>query len=276
MNLAAGPTSPHALLEIAVEVAREAARLIVAERPAGGPTVTATKSSATDIVTEMDRRAESLIGRRLAERRPDDGFLGEESGARQGRSGITWVVDPIDGTVNYLYEIPAYAVSIAARDGDRVVAGVVINARSGEEWTAVRGGGAFVDGRPTRVNAAVDLPLALVATGFGYDPQRRARQASVLQQVLPRVRDVRRAGAASLDLCAVACGRVDAYYEQGLQPWDLAAGGLIAEEAGARVGGLGGRPAGEAFVLAAPRELFETLDGLLAALGADRVGPSPE
>jgi myo-inositol-1(or 4)-monophosphatase len=268
---ATGQTPPQTLLEIAVEVAHEAARLIVEERPAGGPTVAATKSSATDIVTEMDRRAEALIARRLAAHRPGDGFLGEEGGARQGSSGITWVVDPIDGTVNYLYEIPAYAVSIAARDGDQVVAGVVVNARSGEMWTAARGGGALLDGRPIHVNAAADLSQALIATGFGYDSARRTRQAAVLQQVLPRVRDVRRAGAASLDLCAVACGRVDGYYEQGLKPWDLAAGGLIAEEAGARVGGLAGKPAGEALVLAAPPGLFEPLEALLAAHGADRV-----
>jgi myo-inositol-1(or 4)-monophosphatase len=273
---AAGPTPPQTLLEIAVAVAREAARLIVDERPTGGPTVAATKSSATDIVTEMDRRAEALIARRLAAHRPDDGFLGEESGARPGSSGITWVVDPIDGTVNYLYEIPSYAVSIAARDGDQVVAGVVVNARSGEVWTASRGDGAFLDGRPVRVNSAPDLSLALIATGFGYDSARRGRQASVLQQVLPRVRDVRRAGAASLDLCAVACGRVDGYYEQGLKPWDLAAGGLIAQEAGARVAGLGGKPAGEALVLAAPPGLFESLGGLLESLGADCDGPPTE
>ena len=185
---------------------------------------------------------------------------------------MTWVVDPIDGTVNYLYEIPAYAVSVAARIGDQVVAGAVVNPVTGETWTAVRGQGAWLDGEPIRVNAAPELAMALVATGFGYAAERRARQAEVLRSVLPVVRDVRRAGAASLDLCALACGRVDGYYEQGLKPWDLAAGGLVAEEAGATVGGLRGRPAGEAMVVAAPPGLFEALESLLSGLDADGLG----
>lgn len=261
----------HALLDLAVDVAREAARLVVDERPPGQLGVAATKSSATDIVTVMDQRSEALILDRIIAARPDDGFLGEEGADREGTSGVTWVVDPIDGTVNYLYEIPGFAVSVAARVGDEVVVGVVVNPVSGETWTAVRGAGAFLDGRPIRVNAAPELSQALVATGFGYSPARRARQADVLRAVVPVVRDVRRFGAASLDLCALACGRVDGYYEQGLKPWDLAAGGLIAEEAGAVVGGLSGRPAGEELVVAAPPELFRRLAELLAGLDADRV-----
>jgi myo-inositol-1(or 4)-monophosphatase len=146
-----------------------------------------------------------------------------------------------------------------------------VNPTSGETWTAARGRGALLDGAPIRVNAALPMDMALVATGFGYQPARRARQAEVLRAVLPRIRDVRRMGAASLDLCALACGRVDAYYEQGLMPWDLAAGGLIAEEAGAVVGGLDGRPAGEALVVAAAPGLFEPLARLLAGLRADEV-----
>lgn len=262
---------PAGLLALALAAAREAARLVVDERPDGRLDVAATKSTATDIVTEMDRRSEELVVARILADRPDDGFLGEEGASREGTSGVTWVIDPIDGTVNYLYEIPSYAVSVAARVGDEVVAGAVVNPASGETWTATRGGGAFLDGRPVRVNASPGLAMALVATGFGYAAERRARQAEILRVVLPQVRDVRRAGAASLDLCALACGRIDAYYEQGLKPWDLAAGGLVAAEAGALVGGLRGRPAGEALVVAAPPGLFEELADLLTELDADRV-----
>jgi myo-inositol-1(or 4)-monophosphatase len=265
-----GP-DPAGLLALALAAAREAARLVVDERPDGRLDVAATKSTATDIVTEMDRRSEQLVVERILADRPDDGFLGEEGASREGTSGVTWVIDPIDGTVNYLYEIPSYAVSVAARVGGEVVAGAVVNPASGETWTATRGGGAFLDGRPVRVNASPGLAMALVATGFGYAAERRARQAEILRVVLPQVRDVRRAGAASLDLCALACGRIDAYYEQGLKPWDLAAGGLVAAEAGALVGGLRGRPAGEALVVAAPPGLFEELADLLTELDADRV-----
>ncbi len=272
MSAARGTGEWGALLEVALDAAGAAGRLIVDERPRGPLEVTATKSSATDIVTVMDQRAERLVVDRITAARPDDGFLGEEGAATEGTSGVTWVVDPIDGTVNYLYEIPAYAVSVAARIGDQVVAGAVVNPVTGETWTAVRGQGAWLDGEPIRVNVAPDLAMALVATGFGYAAQRRARQAEVLRSVLPVVRDVRRAGAASLDLCALACGRVDGYYEQGLKPWDLAAGGLVAEEAGATVGGLLGRPAGEAMVVAAPPGLFEPLENLLTGLDADGLG----
>jgi myo-inositol-1(or 4)-monophosphatase len=264
-----------ALLALALDAATLAARLVVDERPRGPLEVTATKSSATDIVTVMDQRAERAIVEHITSARPDDGFLGEEGSSAAGTSGVTWVIDPIDGTVNYLYEIPSYAVSVAASVDGRVVAGAVVNPVSGERWTAARGQGAWLDGRPIHVNAAPALDMALVATGFGYEPGRRARQAEILRTVLPRVRDVRRAGAASLDLCAVACGRVDGYYEQGLKPWDLAAGGLVAEEAGAVVGGLRGAPAGEALVVAAPPGLYEPLAALLTELRADRVGPGP-
>lgn len=260
--------SPEDLLTVAVAAAREAARLVVEQRPASLG-VAATKSSATDVVTVMDQRAESLLVERISAARPDDGFLGEEGAARSGSSGVTWVLDPIDGTVNYLYAIPSFAVSVAARVGDEVVAGAVVNPTTGELFTAVRGGGAYLDGRPVRVNPPPELAMALVGTGFGYDPVQRARQGEVLRQLLPRVRDVRRAGAASLDLCALACGRLDGYYEQGLKPWDLAAGGLIAAEAGAVVQGLRGRPAGEALVVAAPPGLIEPLTELLTALDAD-------
>lgn len=258
------------LLALAKDAALAAASLLTERRPPGELEVTATKSSATDIVTVMDQAAERLLVEHIGSARPDDGFLGEEGADVAGTSGVTWVLDPIDGTVNYLYGIPGYGVSVGARLGAEVVAGVVVNPATGEVWSARRGHGAFLDGQQVRVNPAPDLAMALVATGFGYDPGRRARQAEVLRAVIPRIRDIRRAGAASLDLCAVACGRVDGYFERGLKPWDLAAGGLIAAEAGARVGGLGGRPAGEDLVLAAPPGLFEPLEKILSELAADR------
>jgi myo-inositol-1(or 4)-monophosphatase len=259
------------LLALAEDAARTAGRLLVERRPPGDLQVTKTKSSATDIVTEMDQASERLLVEHISAARPDDGFLGEEGADRAGSSGVAWVIDPIDGTVNYLYEIPAFAVSIGVRVGDEVAVGVVHNPVTGELWAARRGHGATLDGRPIRVNAAPDLAMALVATGFGYQSARRARQAEVLRAVLPQIRDIRRFGAASLDLCGVACGRVDGYYEQGLAPWDLAAGGLIAAEAGARVAGLRGRPAGADLVVAAPPGLFEPLEELLAGLDADKI-----
>lgn len=265
-----GPPDPRALLAIAVDAATSAARLVVDERPRRLE-VTQTKSSATDIVTEMDQRSERAIVEHISAARPGDGFLGEEGAAHEGTTGVTWVIDPIDGTVNYLYEIPSYAVSVAARDGEGVVVGAVVNPVSGETWTAVRGGGAFLDGRPLRLGTPPALEMALVATGFGYGRGRRARQAEILQSVLPRVRDIRRAGAASLDLCTLATGRVDAFYEQGLKPWDLAAGGLVAAEAGAVVAGLPGKAAGEALVVAAAPGLYEPLAELLAGLAADEL-----
>jgi len=258
------------LLTLAEEAARAAGRLIVQGRPDRAVEVTATKSSATDIVTEMDQASERLLVEHIRAVRPDDGFLGEEGADEAGTSGVTWVIDPIDGTVNYLYQLPGFAVSVGVRIGDEIVAGAVVNPTSGEVWTARRGHGAWLDGRPIHVNEPPPLAMALVATGFGYDSERRRRQAQVLTSVLPKIRDMRRFGCASIDLCALACGRVDGYYEQGLKPWDLAAGGLIATEAGAVVGGLAGRPAGESLVVAAPPGLFEQLEGLLRGLDADR------
>ncbi|MGZ4596410.1 MAG: inositol monophosphatase family protein [Actinomycetes bacterium] len=257
------------LLLLAEEVAREAGRLIVERRPAS--LRVSSKSTDTDPVTEMDQASERLLVERIRAVRPDDGFLGEEGAAVEGTSGVTWVMDPIDGTVNYLYSIPAYAVSVGVRYDSEVVAGAVVNPVTDEVWTARRGHGARLNGEPIVVNPAPDLAMALIATGFGYDAARRARQADVLRQLVPQIRDVRRAGSAALDLCGVACGRVDGYYEVGLNPWDLAAGGLIATEAGAIVQGLRGRAAGEGMVVAAPPGLFEPLEQLLAGLDADQV-----
>jgi myo-inositol-1(or 4)-monophosphatase len=262
---------PEDLLELATEVAGEAGKLLVERRPPGAIEV-GTKSSPTDVVTVMDTAAERFIVDALLRARPDDAVLGEEGGAsRPTGTGVRWVIDPIDGTVNYLYRLPPYAVSIAAEVDGTVVAGVVHAPELGETFTASRGGGAFLNGARLRVSASPPSPdRALVATGFGYEATHRARQAQVLAGLLPRVRDMRRLGAASVDLCYVAAGRVDAYYERGLNAWDLAAGGLVAAEAGAVVRGLAGRPAGPDLVLAAPPGLFEQLHDLLARLGADR------
>ncbi len=229
-----------------------------------GVTTAATKSSPTDVVTAMDRASEQLIVRRLLEARPEDGILGEEGAARTGTSGVCWVIDPLDGTVNYLYGLPPWAVSIAAEVDGSVVAGVVHAPMLDDVWTAVRGGGAWLGGMQLCGSQRTDLAQAMCATGFGYEASRRTRQAAVLTRVLPRVRDIRRYGAASIDLCLAAGGIVDVYYERGLHPWDLAAGGLVAEEAGLTVCGLDGRPAGIDLVVAAPPALAVPLLALLS------------
>jgi myo-inositol-1(or 4)-monophosphatase len=229
-----------------------------------------TKSTATDVVTSMDTAAERLITDGLAGARPGDAVLAEEGGPRPGGSGVRWIVDPIDGTVNYLYGIPQYAVSLAAEVAGRVEVGVVYDAAKDVLYRAVRGGGAFADGRPVHCSQPAELALSLIATGFGYEARRRARQAEVLRRVLPAVRDIRRQGAAALDLAAVACGQVDGFFERGLSAWDLAAGELIAVEAGAIVGGLAGRPAGPDLVIAAAPTVFAALHDLLSRAGADR------
>ncbi|MFQ6170613.1 inositol monophosphatase family protein [Oryzobacter sp. R7] len=234
------------LEDVARRVVLEAGRLVVDERPA--ELGVAAKSSATDPVTVMDQRSQELVLRRLAGLRPDDGVLGEEEGGRRGTSGVTWVVDPIDGTVNYLYDIPTYAVSLAAVVGDpttpgawQPVAGAVLSAATGELFHAHLGGGARLTTggatRGLRVTGADDLAVALVGTGFGYDADLRRRQAALLAELLPQVRDIRRMGSAALDLCFLAAGRLDAYYETALNAWDRAAGELVAREAGAVVGG---------------------------------------
>ncbi|WP_040320629.1 inositol monophosphatase family protein [Aeromicrobium marinum] len=259
-----------ALLELAVSTGREAADFIRHRRPAGRVDVAATKSSATDVVTEIDRATEELIRERILGSRPHDGFVGEEGQDVAGSSGVDWVVDPIDGTVNFVYGIAAYAVSIAARRDGRVVAGYVVNVASGEQWAAEVGQGAWwLDGDERRPVVAPDPPTldrALVATGFSYDPRTRARQGAAVASLLPQVRDIRRAGAAALDLCAVADGRVDAYVEQGLHAWDLAAGGLVASEAGLTVTGLDG-PADQRLVVAAHPELIGEFLAAVRACG---------
>ncbi len=260
-----------ALLSLAVELVRRAGSLVVAGRAGAGDGVT-TKSTPTDVVTEMDRAAERLVVDALRERRPGDGVLGEEGGESRGDSGVRWVLDPIDGTVNYLYDLPAYAVSLAAEVDGVVAVGAVYNPASDELWTATRGEGAWLGGRRLRGSTVTAMEQALVATGFGYDSERRRAQGAVVAELLPQIRDIRRFGAASLDLCSAAAGRVDAYFERGLAPWDLAAGGLIAAEAGLLVTGLRGAPAGADLVLAAPPALHRALHDRLVTLDAD-AGP---
>lgn len=236
-------------LALAERLARAAGALLL-ERYRGPASGVSEKSSRTDMVSDADRDAETLIRELLAAERPDDGLLGEEGSQAEGASGRRWVVDPLDGTTNYLYRFPAWAVSVALEDGDGSLVGVVHDPLHGETYTAGRGEGAQLDGERIAVSGAKDLGTALIGTGFGYDADRRALQAEVLRRVLPQVRDVRRAGAAALDLCMVACGRLDGYYERGLNSWDWAAGSLIASEAGAAVLPLSGEPFG--LVAAAP------------------------
>jgi myo-inositol-1(or 4)-monophosphatase len=268
---AANPVDPAELLALARDVVARAAALITTARTEALGDVSS-KSSPTDPVTAADRAAERFVVDTLLAARPTDGVLGEEGAERPGTSGVRWVVDPIDGTVNFLYGIPAYAVSLAAEVDGVTMAGVVRNVVTGEEWTATRGGGAYRDQTRLRGSSAVRLDRALVGTGFGYDAERRRHQARVVAEVLPRVRDIRRIGSAALDLCAAAEGRLDAYYERGLSPWDLAAGELVAAEAGLRVTGLRGRPPGEAMTLAAPPALHAPLHDLLVELDADEAG----
>jgi fructose-1,6-bisphosphatase/inositol monophosphatase family enzyme len=268
---------PGELLDLAREVAGEAARVLAERRPAGPlgrPEVAATKSSPTDVVTEMDQASEALIRRRLLAARPGDAVLGEEGG-QTGGGLVRWVVDPLDGTVNYLYGLADWAVSIAAEVEGTVVAGVVAVPSRDEVFCASRGGGAWLRAgeRPPvalRCNSGVPLAQALVGTGFGYEAKRRVVQGEVVAAVLPRVRDIRRGGSCAVDLCSVAAGRLDAFYERGVNYWDYAAGGLVATEAGARLGGLAGRPASPSMAIAAEPSLYGQLHGLLAGLDPER------
>jgi myo-inositol-1(or 4)-monophosphatase len=222
-----------------------------------------TKSSATDMVSEVDREAEAFVTRALAESRPDDGLLGEEGASRPSTSGVRWVVDPLDGTTNFLFGIPAFSVSLAAQWQGETVFGVVIDPGRREEWRAARGRGAYLNDEPCQVAAGrSDLSTALIGTGFNYDARRRTQQAELLQTLIAEVRDIRRFGSAALDLCWVAGGRLDGYYEWGLNEWDKAAGELICREAGGKVSLL---PGGT--VVAATPELLDELCHLLEKAG---------
>ncbi|QDW64732.1 inositol monophosphatase [Oerskovia sp. KBS0722] len=265
------------LRALAERLAREAGALVRDGRPEHVE-VAATKSSAVDVVTAMDAESEALLRRIIARERPDDAILGEEEGASAGTSGLTWVIDPIDGTVNYLYSVASYAISVAVVAGPpdpaewTVLAGAVHSIVDGRTWTAGLGAGATLDGEPVAVNPAGPLATSLVGTGFGYDADRRRHQAQVLVDVLPQVRDIRRLGSAAIDLCLVATGSLDLYYERGLNPWDLAAGALVAQEAGATVTGLRGRAAGGDMTVAGAPQAVSDLVVILEAAGADSDG----
>jgi len=264
------------LLKIAEVAAQAAVDLLMNSRP--DELQIETKSSATDYVTQMDQASEQLIRELVVAQRPHDHIIGEEDGSPNGdgTSGIVWWIDPIDGTTNYVYDLPGWNVSIGVGTEEATLAGVVADPTHGRRFVAATGSGSFCigdDGRSKRLRLGSPPPIssALVATGFHYIPARRARGASVVAELLPQIRDIRRAGAAALDLCSVAAGRVDAYYEAGLGIWDLAAGGLIAKEAGAQVGALEGNELVPNVVLAAHPDLFGPLQELLLSLGANEV-----
>jgi myo-inositol-1(or 4)-monophosphatase len=224
----------------------------------------ATKSTATDLVTVLDRAAEETIVSGLAEVRPADAILGEEGTHRDGTSGVSWFVDPIDGTTNFVYGLPQWATSVAAADGEGALAGAVYVPAMGELFAAGRGRGATINGEPISASGTTDVALALLATGFGYQPTDRIHQAEVVTHLIGSVRDIRRIGSAAIDLCYTACGRVDAYYEAGLNPWDVAAGELIAREAGCRSGDFAGGPPVASRLLVATPAIFDDLVRLLA------------
>lgn len=252
---------PDGLLDLAVRVARAAGAELMSRY--GRIQGLSTKSSATDPVSDADRAAEALMVEMLSAERPDDGLLGEEGASRESQSGITWVIDPLDGTVNYLYELDNFSVSIAAEDPDGGLVGVVFDPVMDRIYTASRGGGAFAGQRRLRVNDPVPLDSAMLSTGFGYSAERRALQGAVIARVLPQIRDIRRFGSAALNLCQVAGGQVDAYYEEGVQHWDVAAGRLMAVEAGALMTTISLTGAETGWVVAGP-SLHATLTAALA------------
>lgn len=268
MNEPAAAIDGRTLIGLAVDLAEEAGAL-VAKMAATARSSPTTKSSSSDLVTEADQAAEQLIVDGLLAARPNDAIEGEEGASLPGTSPVTWHIDPIDGTTNYVYAIPAFSISIAAEVDGAMRCGVVLNPTTGERYEAVAGGGATCNGEPLRARRSDVLATSLIATGFGYNAERRRRQAEILVELLPTVRDIRRFGSAALDLCAVATGQVDAYYERGLNRWDLAAGALIAAEAGAVVADLRDGPPGPEFLLAAGPELFAELAPLLRRLEAD-------
>lgn len=259
------------LRDLARDIATEAGEL-ARRRRAEGVRVAASKSTIADIVTEADREVEALIRSRLANERPSDGFLGEESGTAEGTSGVTWVVDPIDGTVNYASGMPSYAVSVAAVREGEAVAGVVRVPMLDETFSAARGDGARLDSTSgsTPLNVVTEFPAgALIGTGFGYDPRTHQGDIETVQSVMPLARDVRRIGAAAIDLSYVAAGRLDAFFERGLKPWDLAAGGLLVEEAGGSVRELPADRFGRRMTIAGHASLVGRIVDRIAGITAD-------
>lgn len=258
------------LQELARTVGLEAAAYVRRSRPDGRVDVALTKSSPTDVVTEIDQACERLIRDRIFAARPDDGFVGEEGDDIIGTSGVDWVVDPIDGTVNFIHGIAAYAVAIAARREGVVVAGYVVNIANGEEWGAIRGSGAWRYRGDERLmlTAPIGAPLsrAVVASGFHYVKEIRAKQAAAMAEFLPQVADIRRTGSAALNLCALAEGQYDMYFEQGLHLWDQAAAGLVATESGLIVTGFDSEP-NERMVMAAHPAMAEEYFALVRTCG---------
>jgi myo-inositol-1(or 4)-monophosphatase len=250
------------LLRVAIEAAQSAGQLLI-ERfnaPARG---VETKSTPTDLVSDADRDSEGLILDMISSRRPADGIVAEEGGGKRSRSGYRWIVDPLDGTVNFLYHIPTWAVSIAAEDDDGVTVGVIHDPNHNETFAAVRGRGSKMNGSHIRVSDQTDLAQALIGTGFAYDTRIRAAQAEVVRTLLQAVRDIRRAGSAALDLASLACGRLDGFYEANMEVWDRAAGVLIATEAGAKVTDLQPPLGASVGVVAANPELHDLLRSLV-------------
>ena len=264
----------HELHDVAVKLAREAGELIVTRR-AGHIEVASTKSSDVDVVTAVDKESEEFLYTRLRELRPGDGFLGEEGQVEESTTGVTWVVDPIDGTVNFLYNIPHYAVSIAAVTGEpspgswQVEAGAVFNPATGELFHAARGEGAFLGERRLQIGSPPPMNLALLATGFAYSTAMRKEQVRILSQLIGEVRDIRRMGTASLDFAAVAAGRVDVYFERTLSPWDHAAGELLVTEAGGIITGIRDLPQGREGIFAGHPTLVTQLKARISEVGGD-------
>jgi myo-inositol-1(or 4)-monophosphatase len=249
------------LLSVAVAAVQAAAQELMPRFGARSEGVRA-KSTPTDLVSDADVAAEAEIRRVLGQRRPQDAILAEEGGAT-GDGDLRWIVDPLDGTVNFLFGIPAFAVSVACEDRAGTLVGVVLDPVRGECFTATRSGAAQMEGEPIEGSTRADLATALVATGFNYDARVRERQAEVVARVLPLARDIRRVGAAALDLCWTACGRFDAFYERGVKTWDTAAGALVARRAGLAARDLqaaDGLPSG---IVVAPPALIDTLYGLV-------------
>ncbi len=253
---------PTALLALATELARAAGALTL-EMRATARLVPDLKSSVSDLVTAADRAAESLIVDGILARRPDDSILGEEGADTEGTSGVRWVIDPIDGTSNYVYDLPGYTISIAAEWQGTTVAGVVYDPKADELFAASQGAGATMNGVPLRCSERSNLEQCIIATGFGYQPEQRRVQAEVLVSILPLVGNIRRLGSAALDLAYVAAGRTDGYWETGLNAWDAAAGALIAAEAGAIVTDLEQGAPSQDMVIAAPPSIYSTLQTAL-------------
>jgi myo-inositol-1(or 4)-monophosphatase len=259
--------TPHGLLELATSLAHDAGTLAFEGRKSGLSSV-GTKSTATDMVTEYDRASERLIVERLRRERPEDSIIGEEGASFDGTSGIEWCIDPIDGTTNFTYALPNWAVSIGVSDRSGPLLGVVYVPPLGETFTAVRGEGASLNGERITCSETSEISQALVCTGFSYSAHQRSIQSARVARMIHEVRDIRRFGAASIDMCYVACGRLDAYFEENLFPWDIAAGALIAREAGCRLGDFRGGALRPAEALVATPAVFDELSAMILRASA--------